>query len=230
VSRPPTAAMPLGDGPSRGRRRRPVACDYTRGRRRARIATRGGGDAMAYYANFGPASGPLRSAAGFYAIGVLPTRGARTPIGTALADGQDRDGRALWKLTIDTIELPGLYLVVDRQFRPAHRGDRGPREGGRGRGGAAGRRDQTWIRSRVWLRLDPAGAAGAHGRRAPGRWRTGPLARWPRPVPTTVAGRGPSSAGPPVRPDRTPRGPGRPARGPARGRGRCRGAVPGAGV
>jgi hypothetical protein len=185
---------------------------------------------MAYYANFGPVSGRLRSATGYYAIGVLPARGARTPIGVALAVGRDRDGRALWELTIDTVELPGFYLVIDRRFRPAHRGGRGPREGGRGRGGPTRRRDQMWIRSRVWLQLDPAGAAGSDGRRAPCQGRTGPPARRPRPVSTTVAGRGLLSAGPPARPDRTPRGPGRPAPGPARGRGRCRGAVPVAGA
>jgi hypothetical protein len=44
---------------------------------------------------------------------------AHTPIGTALVAGQDQNGLAPWRLTIDTIELPGLYLVIDREFRPA---------------------------------------------------------------------------------------------------------------
>jgi hypothetical protein len=76
-------------------------------------------DAMAGYAKFGPLSGPLRSDAGYCGIGVYPDRRGRTPIGTALVAGQDEDGRALWRLTIDTIELPGSWVVVDREFRPA---------------------------------------------------------------------------------------------------------------
>ena len=83
---------------------------------------------MAYYARFGPKSGPLRFAAGYYGIGVIHARETRTPIGEALVAGQDRDGRALWRLTIDTIDLPWRFVVIDRQFRPAQ-------QGGRGRGG-----------------------------------------------------------------------------------------------
>jgi hypothetical protein len=45
-------------------------------------------------------------------------REIRTPVGEALVAGQDRVGRALWRLIIDTVELPGLCVVVDRGFRP----------------------------------------------------------------------------------------------------------------
>jgi hypothetical protein len=72
-----------------------------------------------YYANFGPASGPIRSDSSYHAIGVLQSPEARIPIGVALAVGQDQDGRMLWRLSIDTLELPGLYLVIDRAFWPA---------------------------------------------------------------------------------------------------------------
>jgi hypothetical protein len=82
-------------------------------------ASRHEGTAMAYYANFGPLSGPLLSSAGYFAIEVLQVCEVRIPIGMALVTGQDRDGRALWRLTIDTIELPELFVVIDRQFRPA---------------------------------------------------------------------------------------------------------------
>jgi hypothetical protein len=82
-----------------------------------------------YYANFGPASGPLLSRAGYHAVGVLPSRQARMPIGVALATGQDQEGRALWRLTIDTFELDGLFLVVDRRFHPAECGIDGARPG-----------------------------------------------------------------------------------------------------
>jgi hypothetical protein len=83
------------------------------------------GVAMAYYTNVGPLSGPLVSRAGYFAIVVLPARQSRTPIGQALAAGQDNDGLALWRLTVETIELPGLWVVVDREFR--HTGQGSPR-------------------------------------------------------------------------------------------------------
>ena len=74
---------------------------------------------MTYYTNVGPLSGPLLSRACYCGIGVFQSREARTPIGEALIAGQDEDGRSLWRLTIDHVELPGLYLVIDREFRPA---------------------------------------------------------------------------------------------------------------
>jgi hypothetical protein len=82
------------------------------------------GIAMAYFTKSGPSSGRLRSDAGYYALGVLHARETRTPIGEAVADGQDRNGRALWRLTVEAIDLPRLFVVVDRQFRQAGPGDR----------------------------------------------------------------------------------------------------------
>jgi hypothetical protein len=80
---------------------------------------------MAYYTNVGPQSGPLLSSAGYFAIGVVQARQAHTAIGTALVAGKDENGLALWRLTIDTIDLPGLWVVVDREFRPAPTGGSG---------------------------------------------------------------------------------------------------------
>jgi hypothetical protein len=74
---------------------------------------------MAYYTNVGPPSGPLLSRAGYFAIAVLHARQAYAPIGTALTDGPDEDGLALWRLTINEAEVPGLWIVLDREFRPA---------------------------------------------------------------------------------------------------------------
>ncbi len=73
---------------------------------------------MAYYTNVGPLSGPLLASAGYYAIGVLQAPQCHTPIGTALAAGKDANGLALWRLTIDQMELTGLYVAIDREFRP----------------------------------------------------------------------------------------------------------------
>jgi hypothetical protein len=76
---------------------------------------------MALYTDVGPLSGPRLSGTGYLAIRVLHARRAPTPIGAALRAGQGRgaEGRVLWRLTIDTIELPGFWVVVDRAFRPA---------------------------------------------------------------------------------------------------------------
>ncbi len=74
------------------------------------------GAALTYHTNVGPLSGPLPSRAGYLAIRVLQGRETRTPIGVALVAGQLEDGVALWRLTIDEAELPGLYVVIDREF------------------------------------------------------------------------------------------------------------------
>jgi hypothetical protein len=86
------------------------------------------GDGMAYCTNVGPRSGPLRLAAGYCAVSVFLERVTRTPIGEALAVGEDEDGLALWRLTVGEIELPGLFVAIDREFRPV---------GGDGRPGTA---------------------------------------------------------------------------------------------
>jgi hypothetical protein len=44
----------------------------------------------------------------------LPSRENQTPIGVAPTTMQDQDGRSLWRLTIDTIELPSLLVGIDR--------------------------------------------------------------------------------------------------------------------
>jgi hypothetical protein len=74
---------------------------------------------MPYYTNVGPLTRPLLYSAGHLAIRVLRCREGRTPIGEALVEGRDRDGLALWRLTVDALKLPGVYVVIDREFRPA---------------------------------------------------------------------------------------------------------------
>lgn len=41
------------------------------------------------------------------------------PIGMALGAGRTDDGLKLWKLIIDGAELPGRFVIIDREFRPA---------------------------------------------------------------------------------------------------------------
>jgi hypothetical protein len=74
--------------------------------------------AMPYFANLGPRSGPVLGDTALYAIAVLRAREDDAPIGEAVAAGRDNDGLALWQLTIDGAELPGLWVVVDREFWP----------------------------------------------------------------------------------------------------------------
>jgi hypothetical protein len=73
-----------------------------------------------YFANVGPLSGPF-----FYvdsrwagAIGVLESRGNHMPIGMAMSNGPDGAGVTRWRLTVHGAEVPGLFVVVDREFRP----------------------------------------------------------------------------------------------------------------
>ena len=53
------------------------------------------------------------------AIGVLEALDQPMPIGTALRVGVGAAGRALWALTIDGDDVPGRWVVVDREFQPA---------------------------------------------------------------------------------------------------------------
>jgi hypothetical protein len=72
-----------------------------------------------YYANTGPARGPLRYGEVPGAIGVLEALGNPMPVGTALCVGWDPAGLAVWTLTVRGDELPGRWHVIDREFRPA---------------------------------------------------------------------------------------------------------------
>jgi hypothetical protein len=72
-----------------------------------------------YFTNFGPRSGPILWRHGLAAIRVLAAHGEETPIGEAISAGSDEHGLTLWNLTIREAEVPGLWVVVDREFRPA---------------------------------------------------------------------------------------------------------------
>lgn len=74
---------------------------------------------MAYFTNVGPDSGALRYYAAPGAIDVLSSRDDSIRVGMALPVRNDATGVTLWRLTVHGAELPGLYVVVDREFRPA---------------------------------------------------------------------------------------------------------------
>jgi hypothetical protein len=73
---------------------------------------------MAYYASIGPDSGAIRWNNAFFAVNVVEEPGSKTPIGMALAVSWTTDLVALWELIIDEVELSGLWIMVDREFRP----------------------------------------------------------------------------------------------------------------
>jgi hypothetical protein len=75
------------------------------------------GTARPFCASIGPGRGPLIYSEALLAIAVTRSRRTRTPIGTALCVGRDETGMALWELTIGNVEVPGRWVVLDREFR-----------------------------------------------------------------------------------------------------------------
>ncbi len=73
---------------------------------------------MPYFTNAGPQSGPIPYGDTGGASDVLRSRGGEV-IGSATCVGWIHGGEPLWRLTINGAPLPGLWLVFDREFRPA---------------------------------------------------------------------------------------------------------------
>ena len=74
---------------------------------------------MRYFVNVGPERGPILHLDTAGAIGVTEAPGRRMPVGLALRTGWDAAGRALWRLVMHGENVPGCWLVVDREFQPA---------------------------------------------------------------------------------------------------------------
>ena len=74
---------------------------------------------MRYFTNVGPARGPILYGSVPGAISVIEALDQPMPIGMALCIGVDAWSRALWTLTVDGEDLPGRWVVVDREFQPA---------------------------------------------------------------------------------------------------------------
>jgi hypothetical protein len=72
-----------------------------------------------YFADVGPDRGLLLPGSVPGAIGVLEALDKPMPVGMALRVGRDDASRALWTLSIDGEDLPGRWIVVDREFQPA---------------------------------------------------------------------------------------------------------------
>jgi hypothetical protein len=71
-----------------------------------------------YFANVGPERGPLLYGTLPGAISVLEALDKLMPIGMALCIGWDAAGRALWELVVHDADVPGWWVVIDREFHP----------------------------------------------------------------------------------------------------------------
>jgi hypothetical protein len=72
-----------------------------------------------YFTDVGPDRGPLLYGSVPGAIGVLDALDRPMPVGMALSAGWDDQRRAVWRLAVDGDDVPGRWIVIDREFRPA---------------------------------------------------------------------------------------------------------------
>jgi hypothetical protein len=80
-----------------------------------------------YFAHISKA-GPIRYGDVPGSIGVLATPDNPMPIGEASCRSHDENGLAVWTLRIGKQEIPGRWIIVDRQFRPPEMHQSGPGE------------------------------------------------------------------------------------------------------
>jgi hypothetical protein len=71
-----------------------------------------------YYAHISQA-GPIRYGRVPGSIGVLEALDKFMPIGEASCRTWKENGLAVWTLRIGGQEIPGRWVIVDREFRPA---------------------------------------------------------------------------------------------------------------
>ena len=73
---------------------------------------------MRYFTSFGPQSGALLYNAALGAIAVLEFSDGTEPIGAATCVGVNVKGHAVWTLHVHGDDMPGRWIVVDREFLP----------------------------------------------------------------------------------------------------------------
>jgi hypothetical protein len=83
-----------------------------------------GSHARPSFTDAGPKSGPIRWEHHLDALGVLESPNDHALIGVAPAFAMDEDRRSLWRLTVYGAKVPGVFIVVDREFVPAREGGR----------------------------------------------------------------------------------------------------------
>jgi hypothetical protein len=74
---------------------------------------------MRYYTLHCPENGPLLQRDADATLGILVSPHGMYAIGTAVGLGADTAGVARWRLRINGAELPGEWIVIDQEFRPA---------------------------------------------------------------------------------------------------------------
>jgi hypothetical protein len=72
---------------------------------------------MAYFAEIGPSSGPLRHRVAPATAAVLESRDGPS-VGVATLVGRDPTDVALWRLVVHGQELDGLFVISGKKFRP----------------------------------------------------------------------------------------------------------------
>ena len=77
----------------------------------------GSSDRLRYYAHIST-PGPIRRGMVPGSIGVLESPDRFMPIGLAHCFAWDGNGLALWHLSVRGQELPGAWVIIDREFRP----------------------------------------------------------------------------------------------------------------
>ncbi len=75
---------------------------------------------MRHFTDVGPGSGTIRWRDGHAAVGVLQAPDNHSPIGMAPGTGWDDQGRLVYRLIVHGADVPGRWVVVDREFRPRH--------------------------------------------------------------------------------------------------------------
>ena len=76
-----------------------------------------GGGSTRYYTNVGPVQGPALDRRVPPTIDVLKAPDDNKPIGTALCVGVGDQEIAIWGLIVEGVEVPGRWVLIDREFR-----------------------------------------------------------------------------------------------------------------
>jgi hypothetical protein len=67
------------------------------------------------------AADPVRSGQFPFAIGVLESPDKPMPIGMAFGVGGTDEGLELWQLVVNGADVPGRWVIVNREFRQVER-------------------------------------------------------------------------------------------------------------
>jgi hypothetical protein len=73
------------------------------------------------------AAGPVRYRQVPDAIGVLEALDQPMPIGMASEIGRTEGGLAVWRLTVRGADVPGRWVIIDREFRLVEEPPENPR-------------------------------------------------------------------------------------------------------